>query len=128
MNAIRLTLATAALAASGLASAAGAFEGGQASNGLTFEPAVQGAARTVAEVRAEGQAALLAINSRSGQQSNAEANLRQRVVSTRDRAEVRAEALATVRGRQPVFEGGESTVQFQRVDRVLPSATLAQAN
>jgi hypothetical protein len=126
MNAIRFTLAAAALAASGLASAAGAFEGGQASNGLTFEPAVQGAPRAVAEVRAEGRAALLALNSRSGHQGISETNKTIRAVSSRNRDDVKAEALAAARAPQQVFEGGESTlVRVERLDRVRPTATLA---
>jgi hypothetical protein len=125
MNAIRFSLAVAALGASGLTFAAGAFEGGAASEGLTFEPAVTGASRARADVAAEGRAAQQAINSRSGHQGISEATRAARVVSNRSRDEVRAEALVSVRERQPVFEGGESTAQVQRQDRVQPSTTLA---
>lgn len=129
MNSIRFTLAALAFGATGLTFAAPAFEGGTAANGLTFEPVVSGPARARADVAAEGRAALLAINSRSGHQNGADQNARVAFNGTRSRADVRAEAIAAAQARQPVFEGGEATlVRVERTDRVLPTATLAQLN
>lgn len=107
MKAIQATLAAAVLAASGLASAAPAFEGGQASAGLTFEPQAGASQRDRADVAAEARAAVRNVDSRSGQQYAAEANKNaQPVASDRTRAQVRAEA-ASARSNQ-VFEGGQA--------------------
>ena len=108
MQAIQATLAAAVLAASGLASAAPAFEGGQAT-GLTFEPQAAATQRDRADVAAEARVAARTLNSRSGQQTAAEAtkNLRP-IASTATRAQVRAEGAAAARASHRVFEGGQA--------------------
>lgn len=109
MQALPTTLAAVLLAASGLASAATVFEGGQAADALTFEPAPSAIHLQRAVVRAQGTAAERALDSRSGMESTVQAQDEPRFTSTLSRAEVRREGIAFARADHRVFDGGQSS-------------------
>jgi hypothetical protein len=115
MNKFHFTLATLALAVAqtSFAGTTVPIDGGGA-NGITLgEPLAVGAPRSRAEVAAEGQIAARHLDSRSGQQSDAESRLNVTVASTRTRDEVRDEGIAYSRRARPeVYEGGQSANEF----------------
>jgi opacity protein-like surface antigen len=114
MTKLHIAIAAAlAITASQAASAATIepVEGGLATGITLSQPAAGGAGHTLdrATVAAEARLAGRSLDSRSGQQSDAERGVNLQLTSTRSRAEVRAEAAAYVRESDPqVFEGGES--------------------
>jgi hypothetical protein len=109
MKALHTTLAAVLLAASGFASAAPAFEGGQAGEGLTFEPVAAVSQRSAADVRAEGTAAVRTLDSRDGQQAEVNAANAPKAAGTRARADVRSEGAIAARSAHQAFEGGEAS-------------------
>jgi hypothetical protein len=120
MNSIRFTVAAVLAAAAALAVALGRpahagttipVEGGGATGITLVDMSVNGsgAPRSRADVAAEARATWRQMNSRSGEQTDAEEHLHVRATSTRSRDEVRREAIAFSRQAHPdVFEGGQS--------------------
>lgn len=117
MNTLRFTVAAGLSCAAALAMAVGqpAFaettvpiDGGGAT-GLTFgHIAGPGSQRSRADVAAEARGAYSQLNSRSGEQTDAESNLRVKVTSTRSRDDVRNEGIAFSRQAHDIVEGGQS--------------------
>jgi hypothetical protein len=103
MKAIQATLAATLLAAAGLASAAPAYEGGEASQGLTFEP-VAGAT----QAQDVGARATTAVALEGGQASQG-LTFEPAAAAQRTRAEVRAEGRIAARAEQHVYEGGQAS-------------------
>jgi hypothetical protein len=117
MNTLRFTITAGLSCAAALAMALGQpasadttvpIDGGGAS-GITLggSPAA-GSPRARADVAAEARAAYRQLNSRSGEQTDAEDMLHMQVTSTRSREEVRNEGIAFARQAHDVFEGGQS--------------------
>jgi hypothetical protein len=127
MNKFHFTLATLALslAQTGFAATTVPIDGGGA-NGFTLgEPVAVGAPRSRAEVAAEGQIAARGLDSRSGQQSDAESRLNVTVASDRTRDQVRDEGIAYSRRARPeVFEGGQSDTELAQAPEQ-PMSVLA---
>jgi hypothetical protein len=126
MNKLHLTLAALSLSLS-LAQTAFAgttvpIDGGGATGFTLGEPVAVGAPRSRAEVAAEGQIAARNLDSRSGQQADAESRLNVTVTSTRTRDQVRDEGIAFSRRPRPeVYEGGQAGTEFaQAPDQTAP--------
>lgn len=117
MDTIRFTLAAGLSCAAAIAMSLAhpAFAGttvpidGGGASGLTLGNAAgTGSPRSRAEVAAEARDAYRQLNSRSGEQTDAESNLHVQLTSTRSRDEVRNEGIAFSRQARDIFEGGQS--------------------
>ena len=103
MKAIQATLAATLLAAAGIASAASAYEGGEASQGLTLEPVA--AATQAQDVRGLATTATVF----DGGQASASLTFEPAAAVQRTRAEVRDEGRIAARSATRVFEGGQAS-------------------
>jgi hypothetical protein len=140
MNSTRFTvaaiLAVAAAAAVALGKTAHAettvpIDGGGATGITLVDMSAAGTPRTRTDVAAEARAAWRHLNSRSGQQTDAEDHLHVQLASNRGRDEVRKEGIAYSRQAHPdVFEGGQSgTMMVQARTPARPAvATMAQTS
>jgi hypothetical protein len=132
MNTTRFTVAAGLSCAAALAMAlaqpaiAGTtvpIDGGGAT-GLTLGNAAgTGSPRSRAEVATEARDAYRQLNSRSGEQTDAEGNLHVQMTSTRNRDDVRNEGIRFSRETRDVFEGGQSGAMLGRASPALQAVT-----